>query len=1227
MASTSLTFTLEGRDRLSRVLDKAGDSAGGLEKKLALVGAAIPAAAALAPLVAQTGAAAVAVAAFGAAVIPQIGALSDASKAQAKYEDAVAKSGATSEAAISAHVDFQQQMAKLPPATRQAAVGMSMLKKQYSDWSDALAKDTMPVFTKGVAMASAALPKLTPLVKGASVQLDRLVTLAAGGMASPGFDRLMEKFSNFATTSLRQAVDGIVHFAQTLDTGKVGGGFSQFMDYARAQGPLLADTLKNVATAAVHLLEAASGVGVGLLQIANAAAAVVASLPTGFITTLMQAAIAIRAFRLAGSGMQLLAGGFVTVSDAIRRMGTAAIGAGTRMGSLRAGLGALSTGAKMNLAAAGIGLVAVAMINLAKVGKSAPPDVDKLTTSLGNLALTGKNSGESARLFGKNLDNLYGSIRNISDPTTTDKIQQGLVKVFSLGMADSTPHTEAEDRIKAIDKSLSDLVQGGKPREAAAALKYYSDAYVKGGGNVDDFTGKLGTYKQSLSAAKFEQDFAAQSMGIFGAQARQTQLTLDAQKNSADGLRSSIVALNDTNRSAYDAQISFEAGLDSLTEAFKKNGATLDIHTQKGRDNGTAMSQAAKAQDEMIAAGLAAGDSLASMTSKSSRLREEMLRLATEAFDGNKKKAREYVNTLLGTPDQIKTTVKLERDEAISGLQSVQAEITKTPGAKQITVDTLNGAAIKSLEAVGLKTRALPDGKTAVYTANGKALGGIAAVARALANLNGKTATTWTFHNIRTNYSTSRSVSGGGSVHDMVGATGGLYTGKAFANRYADGGLVQGPGTGTSDDVHAPWLSAGEFVIKAKAVSRYGLDFLRAINTGRLAAGSLGGGGTASAGMQAARGLADGMSGGGSLVESAARQMAAAVETGIRDELEIRSPSKKTKALAKDVARGFLEGLTGSQAKIKSVSKDLANDVRTAFSGRKESNLLKSIDKQTNRLLDQAKKRDKIAATIATAKKYASDVTSAARETAGLSNLGMEPDQVTAGGIKGGLAGKLAQVKQFTKYIDMLSKKGLNKGLLRQILNMGPEAGYAYASALVGADKNTFKSINSLQSQLDKSTTSLGQVGADRLYDAGKNAGKGFLKGLEGQQKDIEKLMMSIAKGMQKSIKKALGIKSPSRVMAELGSYSTQGLARGLIEGVPHLDRALGVVTGRMAGAQPVIGRAAAAGAGGGVNYYVTVQIDQAMDPVAVGRELQRVIVQLGRAQGAKVSLNLGGSR
>lgn len=46
---------------------------------------------------------------------------------------------------------------------------------------------------------------------------------------------------------------------------------------------------------------------------------------------------------------------------------------------------------------------------------------------------------------------------------------------------------------------------------------------------------------------------------------------------------------------------------------------------------------------------------------------------------------------------------------------------------------------------------------------------------------------------------------------------------------HAMGGYIRGPGSGTSDSIPA-WLSNGEFVVRAAAVRKYGVDFLRAIN-------------------------------------------------------------------------------------------------------------------------------------------------------------------------------------------------------------------------------------------------------------------------------------------------------------------------------------------------------------------------------------------------------------
>ncbi len=51
---------------------------------------------------------------------------------------------------------------------------------------------------------------------------------------------------------------------------------------------------------------------------------------------------------------------------------------------------------------------------------------------------------------------------------------------------------------------------------------------------------------------------------------------------------------------------------------------------------------------------------------------------------------------------------------------------------------------------------------------------------------------------------------------------------------FATGGYVRGKGTTTSDSIFAPWLSDREFVLPAKAVSHYGLDFLEKLRTMRL---------------------------------------------------------------------------------------------------------------------------------------------------------------------------------------------------------------------------------------------------------------------------------------------------------------------------------------------------------------------------------------------------------
>lgn len=832
-----LTFTLSGRDELSRVLNGTADSADHLRLRLSgitadadgrlrdlqgqflsadeaqrrlantttgtrdafrtlstetgklgealksnlisLAPAAIPAAAGLAgsaaTLATQFGAVALASGAYALALGPQISKIGEASDAQKKYEEAVAASGRGSQEAIKAQAEYQRVLDQMPPATREAAVAVGLLKDDFQEWSDSLAGDVMAPFNKGIAVTKALLPETTGLVKGASTQFDRLITMVGGAMQTPGFDALSDKVTDFSNRTLDNAVDKLTVFLAKLEAGEFDGGpLKEVFDFARENGPIVWDTLQNVGDALAHVLEAGSGVGVGMLEVVNALSGVVSAVPPEAIATFLQLAIAIKAVRLAAAGTDVARAAMAALGLQIASMRTAAVGAPGALAGTTAAISGLSRTAKIAMAGTGLGLLLITLDSLSASSQKPKADVDKLATSLTELGHSGKVSGEALRVYGADLGGLSDALTTLADPGAVDKVQQFLTSLIGM---DSTPVKNAKEAFEGIDDALASMVSAGRADEAAAALDMVITKLEKQGHSAKDVRGQLDDYKDALAAQALEQRLAAESMGLFGDQAIAVQAQLDAQKQSAEGLRQSIIALNDAHRSAYDAEIQFESSLDALTKAFQENGNTLDLNTESGRANAQAMSTAAKAHDEMLSAGLAAGESLGSMTKKSDQLRGEMLRLAA-ATGMSDAQAREYVNTLLGTPGQIKTAVRLERKDAVQGLLEVQEQIRRTPGAKSIKVETLNAAAIAALEAVGLKTRRLPDGRTEVFTKNGQAINSIAAVRRALDRLNGKTATTYTNHIITTR---RRTIAESNTSGRPIRGEGGV-------SRYASGG-------------------------------------------------------------------------------------------------------------------------------------------------------------------------------------------------------------------------------------------------------------------------------------------------------------------------------------------------------------------------------------------------------------------------------------------------------
>ncbi|CAM5251175.1 hypothetical protein SGLAM104S_01639 [Streptomyces glaucescens] len=524
-----------------------------------------------------------------------------------------------------------------------------------------------------------------------------------------------------------------------------------------------------------------------------------------------------------------------------------------------------------------------------------------------------------------------------------------------------------------------------------------------------------------------------------------------------------------------------------------------------------------------------------------------MPKRATEAFDGQRRRRQvrgAYVKAVRSSvPSEINTLIKAEKEEAISGLAALQDAIEATPGLKRIEVEALNGAAIAALEAVGLKTKQLPDGRTAVYTANGKSLGAIGAVLAALNNLDGQTADTYTNHHINYYYRTQ--TYGGAKRSDgltFMGPTGRLaaggrvrgYAGGGNIQAFPDGGYIEGPGSGTSDSILALMgsgamarVSNTEYVVRSAAVQKYGVAFLDALNQGRLKVAGYAKGGKVSKGEAEAR-----RSAWGDLTVSHFGRMAG------------WSRSEFGSALGRPDSLSALVGALNQWRGI----------IMKATHGAQERNLLKALDSSGKKLISWEKKLAKTEASLDKAKDKLNSLRSAASQLSqsvkggvlsAASIIRRQGDgPITTASIMGGLVESRDKATAFASALKQLQGKGLSSALLQQIAEAGIDGGgLETAGALLGASSSEIQSLNSLQSQINSAATAAGKTTADAVYGAQIKAQTALVKSLGAQQAQLIKSMDKLASTMEKMIEKAFKGKASGGIV---GAAASGGLRSNL---------------------------------------------------------------------------------
>jgi hypothetical protein len=559
--------------------------------------------------------------------------------------------------------------------------------------------------------------------------------------------------------------------------------------------------------------------------------------------------------------------------------------------------------------------------------------------------------------------------------------------------------------------------------------------------------------------------------------------TTAAEQNLAAALQKANTEIgkqNDLQTSALGGQIGFEQAIDDAAKAvhtytgkLKIHNGILDVNKQADRDVADALNNLASQTNKY-------GQDLVNLKAPQDKInaayargRKQLEDLAVSA-GLSREAARKLANTLIQTPD-VTANVR-------ANITDLESKLSKARGDLKKTADTKAQAKIRA-NIKDLQSK-------------------LAAARRQLDALNGKTVTTYAVTEYR--------IKG----KSFLGST---------AGRYATGGQVKGPGSGTSDSI--PILASnGEYVINARSAKKYRL-LLDALNRGKISAFARGGGITSS--MRQARAEAA-----GSFSISHFGQMA----------------GYRTNAFEKSLAAA------GSIGELASALNQWAATIRNATSGATEKRLLRALDSAAKKLMKYERAHEKVTAALEAAKTKLNDLKDASTQlrdniktsimsAANITTAASASEgPVTTTGILNQLTMNRDQAKAFADALATLKQRGLNAQSLSEIAQAGVEGGgLETASALLRASPSDIKQINELQRQIAKSAEAAGKTTADAMYAAGIRAAEGLVKGLEKQKKSLEKLMESIAKALEKSIKKAFGLKANGGPIGAAGGGARGG--------------------------------------------------------------------------------------
>ena len=234
---------------------------------------------------------------------------------------------------------------------------------------------------------------------------------------------------------------------------------------------------------------------------------------------------------------------------------------------------------------------------------------------------------------------------------------------------------------------------GGTLTANARAAQAVKDALVGMNGSLDDAQTKQRLAAEGASEHKTAQELTAEA----------TKKANDAFVAEAQSLNDLIAAMHAASGVALglsDAQISFQASIDKATDGLKENGRTLNINTEEGRANKTALNDIAEAANKQTDAMLKAGSSNDTASKSAVSARATFSKVAQQ-MGLNKTQADALAKSLIDIPPKVDTKVTNNAPAAKAKVDPYVNSLNLLPKQKTTGV-SVNGAATARQQVLNL---------------------------------------------------------------------------------------------------------------------------------------------------------------------------------------------------------------------------------------------------------------------------------------------------------------------------------------------------------------------------------------------------------------------------------------------------------------------------------------------------------------------------------------------